>query len=226
MSVSNKPLHLAEICRAFQNVRFAALNSAPRAAAVLASGLFLIHSHTCLAEDRNQMAPIASASLETKDSSLNAKAELLVPGFDRLTATRERPLFTPARHQPLPPPPALVRQTEAPPPPPPVPPPAVSLLGTVLGDGPAQAFAVIKGADGSKTRHVIIGDEIENWKIANIEAQEIVISHDERSVKIKLASDKPAAPAIRPFIAPPPFPLQGGRPDIRTRRFNGLPQQQ
>jgi hypothetical protein len=95
----------------------------------------------------------------------------------------------------------------------------------VLGADPKEAFAVIKGTDAGKTRHVTVGDEIENWKIAHIEAQEIVLSLDERSVTVKLASDKAAAPAIHPLIAPPPFP-PNGRLDLRTRRFNGLPQQQ
>jgi len=94
----------------------------------------------------------------------------------------------------------------------------------VLSADPKEAFAVVKGSDSSKTRRVIIGDEIENWKISHIQAQEIVLSLDERSVTIKLSTDKPAASPARPFVAPPPFPVNG-RPDMRARRFNGLPAQ-
>jgi hypothetical protein len=61
--------------------------------------------------------------------------------LERLSATRERPLFSPTRRPP-PPPPTTVQGP--PPPPPPPPPPDVALLGVVM-DG-EQARAVIRAS--------------------------------------------------------------------------------
>jgi hypothetical protein len=91
----------------------------------------------------------------------------------RLSATRSRPLFSPTRRPPAPPPVLAA----APPPPPP--PPDVALLAVIM-DG-EDARAVVRA--GPKVRRVQIGDDIDGWKVGQIEARQLVLSLDDRSAK-------------------------------------------
>jgi hypothetical protein len=95
--------------------------------------------------------------------------------FDRLSATRERPLFSPTRRAP-PPPPQVVAAPE--PPPPPAPPPNVALFGIVM-DGD-EAHAVVQAGPAEKIRRVRIGDDIGGWKVAQIEGRRLVLALDGR----------------------------------------------
>jgi len=103
--------------------------------------------------------------------------------LDRLSATRERPLFSPTR-----------RPTPPPPPPPPeaapvavVPqPPNVQLFGIVVDDEGARAI-VRSGAE--KVDRVQIGDDIGGWKLSQIEGRRLVLSLDGRFATFTLFSD-------------------------------------
>jgi len=95
--------------------------------------------------------------------------------LDALAATRDRPLFSPTRRPP-PPPPQIVA---APPPPPPPPePPSVLLVGVVM-DG-EEAKALVRFTTVNKVIHAKIGDDIEGWKVAQIEGRKLVLSLDGR----------------------------------------------
>ena len=103
--------------------------------------------------------------------------------LDRLSATRERPLFSPTR-RPIPPPPppspeaapvAVVAQ-----------PPNVQLFGIVVDDEGARAI-VRSGAE--KVDRVQIGDDIGGWKVAQIEGRRLVLSLDGRFATFTLFSD-------------------------------------
>jgi hypothetical protein len=96
--------------------------------------------------------------------------------LDRLSATRERPLFSPTRRPP-PPPPPVVSAPEPPPPPPP--PPNVALFGIVM-DGD-EAHAVVRTGPADKIMRVRVGDEIGGWKVAEIEGRRLVLSLDDRT---------------------------------------------
>jgi general secretion pathway protein N len=103
--------------------------------------------------------------------------------LDRLSATRERPLFSPTR-RPIPPPP----------PPPPeaaavavVPqPPNLQLFGIVVDDEGARAI-VRSGAE--KVDRVQIGDDIGGWKVSQIEGRRLVLSLDGRFATFTLFSN-------------------------------------
>jgi hypothetical protein len=95
--------------------------------------------------------------------------------LDRLSATRERPLFSPTRRPPPPPPPVVVAPE---PPPPPPPPPDVALFGIVM-DGD-EAHAVIRAGPAAKIMNVRVGDDIGGWKVAQIEGRQLVLSLDDR----------------------------------------------
>jgi hypothetical protein len=95
-------------------------------------------------------------------------------GLERLSVTRERPLFSPTRRPP-PPPPAVV-QTAAPPPPPP---PNVALFG-VVRDG-EEFRAIIRTGPAGGTMRVRVGDDIAGWKVAQIDRRRLVLMLDERT---------------------------------------------
>ncbi len=103
--------------------------------------------------------------------------------LDRLSATRERPLFSPTR-----------RPTPPPPPPPPeaapvavVPqPPNVQLFGIVVDEEGARAI-VRSGTE--KVDRVQIGDDIGGWTVSQIEGRRLVLSLDGRFATFTLFSN-------------------------------------
>ena len=118
---------------------------------------------------------------------------LAAQAVERLSATRERPLFSPTRRPPAPPP-ALA-------PPPPSPPPDVALLAVIM-DG-EDARAVIRA--GPKVRRVQIGDDIDGWKVGQIEARQLVLSLDDRTAKFTMfTANRANAPSDAGAAMPPP----------------------
>jgi general secretion pathway protein N len=117
--------------------------------------------------------------------------------LDGLSATRERPLFSPTRRPPPPPPPPVVRAPEPPPPPPP---PNVTLVG-ILMDG-EEARALVRTP--STIMHARIGDEIEGWKVVQIEGRKLVLSRDDRLAEVWMFTgdrSKDTAKSARPADA-------------------------
>jgi hypothetical protein len=100
--------------------------------------------------------------------------------LDRLTATRDRPLFVPGRRRPAPPAPPTI--AAAPPPPAPIEPPKFVLCGTLVDDGGAWAF--IRSDPAGKVVRVRVGDDVGGWRITEIAARAVVIAHDDRSVTV------------------------------------------
>lgn len=119
--------------------------------------------------------------------------------LDRLSATRERPLFAPTRRPPPPPPAApVVQQTEVPP----APPPSLILLGIVTEADGARAIVRTQASD--KVVRARLGDEIGGWTVTQIEARRLVLSHDDRTVGYTLFERMIAKTATRPPAAPEP----------------------
>ncbi|WP_152428366.1 hypothetical protein [Methyloferula stellata] len=105
-----------------------------------------------------------------------------VASLDRLAITRERPLFRPDR-RPLAAPPKVA---DAPPPPPapPAAPPQVSLSGVVVDEkGPR---ALLRSDPSGKIAPARLGDDIGGWRITEIEDQYMVMSLDNRTVRVSL----------------------------------------
>jgi hypothetical protein len=106
--------------------------------------------------------------------------------LDKLSTTLDRPLFSPTRRPPAPPPPPIA---QAPPPPPPPPqPPNLVLFGVVMdGEG---ARAVVRNGVDRKLLRAQIGDDIEGWKVSQIEGRKLVLSSlDGRFATYTLFSD-------------------------------------
>ena len=106
--------------------------------------------------------------------------------LEQLSATLLRPLFSPTRHPPAPPPQPV--QLVAPPaPPPPQPPPNLVLFGVVMdGEG---ARALVRAGGDKKMLRAKIGDDIDGWKVSQIEARKVVLSLDARFATFTLFSD-------------------------------------
>jgi hypothetical protein len=100
--------------------------------------------------------------------------------LDQLSATRDRPLFSPTR-RPQAPPPIIV--PTAPPPPPP---PDVALLGVVMDGDTARAL--VRVGQQAKITRVQIGDDIGGWKVGQIEARFVVLLLDGREAKFGMFS--------------------------------------
>jgi general secretion pathway protein N len=103
--------------------------------------------------------------------------------LDRLSATRERPLFSPTRRPtpPPPPPPAEAAPVAVVPQP-----PNVQLFGIVVDDEGARAI-VRSGTE--KVDRVQIGDDIGGWKVSQIEGRRLVLSLDGRLATFTLFSN-------------------------------------
>lgn len=126
----------------------------------------------------------AGASAQSGDSGALANP-LQAQSLDRLSATRDRPLFSPSRRPVPPPPPPVVHVPEPAPPPPP---PSVTLVGIVLdGEG---ARAIVRTGMGKKFERVQIGDDIGGWKVSQIEGRKLVLSLGERLATFTLFSDE------------------------------------
>ena len=115
--------------------------------------------------------------------------------LDDLTATRERPLFTPARHPPKPPPPPVkkepvVKKPKVEKPPPPPKPPSLRLIGVVMSSDDKMAMVVDKSR---KVKRIGLGDEFEGWTVAKVEPEMLELTlKDERSVYRMFQADASA----------------------------------
>jgi hypothetical protein len=131
----------------------------------------------------------AAARTEEQERSATALANpVAAQPLDQLSTILDRPLFSPSRRPPAPPPPPPppVVQGPAPPAPPP-PPPNLVLFGVVM-DGEGARALVRAGAD-KKLVRAQIGDEIDGWKVSQIEGRKVVLSLDGRFATFRLFND-------------------------------------
>lgn len=138
-------------------------------------------------------AILACAADEAPSGEVQAGAAttpLASQPLESLSATRERPLFSPTRRPPPPPP---VNVQGPPPPPPPPPPPDVALFGIVM-DG-ENARAIIRASPSDKVTRVGIGDDVGGWKVAQIDARKLVLMLDGRLATFVMFTGKNAKSA-------------------------------
>jgi general secretion pathway protein N len=158
-------------------------------------------------------SPVSAADDPPLGQGEVAASPLAGQKLERLSATRERPLFSPTRRPP-PAPPAIVQG----PPPPPPPPPDVALLGVVM-DG-EQARAVIRASPADKMTRVTIGDDVGGWKVAQIEGRKLVLSLDGRLATFMMFSGNSAksAPRSDAVLEQPAAQLSDNKPQEQTQR--------
>ena len=114
-----------------------------------------------------------------------------------LSATRERPIFSPSRRPPPPvtaaaPPPAQA------PPPPPRPPrverPQLSLVGTVAGE--EESFGLFVDPATKAAFRLKIGEDYQGWKLGTVQGREVMLERDMQSAVLSLPQPGIAAPGI------------------------------
>jgi hypothetical protein len=132
------------------------------------------------------LAPAPSAVAQPPDPPATAPANpVAAQSLEPLSTIIDRPLFSPGRRPPAPPPePAPIVQAAEPPAPPP--PPNLILFGVVM-DGESARAVVRAGADNRLVR-AQIGDEIDGWKVSQIEGRKVVLSLDGRFATFTLFS--------------------------------------
>lgn len=151
---------------------------------------------TCLLLQASALAADAPAP---SDPSATLANPLAAWPIDRLSATRERPLFAPTRRPPPPPPPPpLVREVAAPP----KPPPSLTVLGIVTEADGARAMVRTQASD--RVVRARIGDDVAGWTVTQIEARRVVLTLDDRSVSYALFERTGAKTATRPPAEPEP----------------------
>jgi general secretion pathway protein N len=126
----------------------------------------------------------ADAPAPAQDSSnITLSNPLAAQSLERLSATVDRPLFSPSRR----PRPGPVAQAPEPPVPP-APPPDLVLSGIVM-DG-QSARAVVRVGAAKKILHAQIGDNIGGWTVSQIEGRKLVLSLDGRFATFTLFNRK------------------------------------
>jgi hypothetical protein len=161
-------------------------------ALVLGSALMRVRTQT---QPQTRTQTTAQTQAQAHPSTTRPASPLAAYPLDRLSATRERPLFSPSRRPPARPPSPII--ATAPPPQP----PKLILFGIVMDSDEARAVVGVGTAD--KTRRVRIGDDIGGWKVTQIEERQLVLSLDDRSATFTLFSGQHGGPgAAQPLSAP------------------------
>jgi general secretion pathway protein N len=122
----------------------------------------------------------------------------------KLSATRERPLFTPSRRPPTP----VIAAAPAPavaPPPAPVKPaeperPPLVLVGTIISDN--ERIAIFVNQLSNETKRVREGEEESGWVVRSVELRTTVLERNHRSVTLDLPKRADPSPGGRPIPGP------------------------
>jgi general secretion pathway protein N len=134
-----------------------------------------------------------------------------------LTATRERPLFTPSRRAPAP---AIAGPaTAAPPPPPPVAPaepehPPLVLIGSIVGD--TEGFAVFLDQSTNNVIRLRTGQDHDGWVLRSVKGREATLTKDRRTETLALPAPggAPVAMPGAPIGIMPPLGGKPGEPEL------------
>ena len=133
--------------------------------------------------------PIAPSASYKLAGTADPMTEL---SLQSLSATRERPLFSPTRRPPptvLPPSIPETGSLAATPEPPPF-----ELLGAVLGE--KVSYILIRNRNTHEVRRLSPTEEADGWKVAAVTARSVVLEHDGRVEKLMLGdAPEPNAPS-------------------------------
>lgn len=128
-----------------------------------------------------------------------------------LTATRERPLFSPSRRPPAPPvaaaPPAPRPVAVAKPPEPDH--PLLTIVGTIVGSSDAIGVFVEQASNNIIRLHT--GQDHDGWVLRSVHGREAMFEKNERHAT--LALPVPGAPPAAPTLAGTGQPIPTGAPD-------------
>lgn len=147
-----------------------------------------------------------AAPPSTDERAPNANPLWTIP-LTNLTATRERPVFSPSRRPP--PAPVVATKAAAPPPPPPKPAepekPQLSLVGTILGESGEGIGLFMIPADHTGLS-LKTGQDHNGWILREVRARQVVLEKEQQTAILELPTHDmskvgsvvpPAAPANR-----------------------------
>ena len=168
------------------------------------------------AASRAQARPGPDPSRDIELPALIGNPIAAIP-LDRLSATRDRPLFSPSRQPTLPPQPkpAAPRIAQAPRPPL-VQSPSIALFGIVVSAQGARA--VIGTGPADPILHVRLGDDVHGWKVTAITERSLVLSRADLSATFMLFSPENAGRVAHSDSAAPSQQVQR-TPDERHPRI-------
>jgi hypothetical protein len=153
----------------------------------------------------------ALSATSTAESVPSANPLWTIP-LPSLTATRERPVFSPSRR---PPPPVVVAKAPAPPPPPkPVEPekPQLSLVGTILGENGERIGLFVNPADRNALR-LKLGEDHKGWVLRTVRPRQVVLKKGQQSAVLELPQRDVQTGGLP---SPPPSPPLSAAPAAAT----------
>lgn len=134
---------------------------------------------------------------------------LWATGLDDLSATRERPLFSPSRR----PPPVAVEAP--PPPPPPAPPPsepprpALALIGTVLNA--SDGYGIFMDQASNTVLRLRTGEDHQGWILRSVSVRDALLQKDRNTAVLTLPA-RDLEPAGSSGASPAGAPAAGASP--------------
>lgn len=149
-------------------------------------------------------------AVSRKDSPQHPAAEpptgnpLWAVPLERLSATRDRPLFSPSRH-----PPPVVNALSVAPPPRPAPKPAeperllLNLVGTIIGEH--DKLGVFIDQTTKLAVRLRVGDVHQGWTLRSIEGREVALQNGQTTAVVALPS---------PGTTTSPFPTPSASPPL------------
>jgi len=157
----------------------AQVSTAPRAVDLL--------QETSAPKPKSATAGLAAPSATTAAESVPSANPLWTIPLTGLTATRERPLFSPSRR---PPPPVVVAKAPPPPAPPPLKPaepekPQLSLVGTILGENGERIGLFTNPADKNALR-LKLGEDHKGWVLREVRTNVVVLEKGMQSAVLEL----------------------------------------
>jgi hypothetical protein len=154
-------------------------------------GLVIIGMTTGFAVDSSLSDPIGA---KAADDHLRGNP-LWSIHVKTLTATRDRPIFSPSRR---PPPPPIIAAPQLPPPPvsKPTEPerPLLTLVGTVTGE--QEAFGIFLDQTANKIVRLRLGDDHSGWILRQVRGREVMLQRDGETAFLALPP-----PGSKPAVA-------------------------
>ncbi|MBR0799003.1 hypothetical protein JQ615_26815 [Bradyrhizobium jicamae] len=216
------------ICRAIHHVTIAFVMLAPSPHAVAAAAVAIttdaldpgIAEETRLTPSSGERVTSVRAFTQRPEPQrpLSGNPLWAIP-LTRLSATRDRPIFSATRR---PPPPVLAAEpAPAPPPPPPqtkeaVPPP-LSLVGTIASD--EESFGIFLDQSTKRSLRLRLDDDYQGWKLRTIRSREATMEKDRDSIVLTLpAPAQGANDRANGQVPPTPANIDGSTPLAELKR--------
>jgi general secretion pathway protein N len=180
-------------------ITLAALLASNSATAQAVIGVSLQESDARLIGADPGRPPIAAKDIAGQAAASNGNPLWGIP-LAALSATQERPIFSPSRR----PPQAVAPQAEVEPPPPPIiaqreaERPVFTLVGTIMGETDPEAIFMDQAANSIVRLHV--GEAEAGWVLRSVEARTTTLEKNRQQVTLALP-----APNLEPAITAPGF---------------------